>query len=381
MTNVVKLESRRAEASLESEVSPPSRPELVALEPEIAEIKRPETEEQPKATPPPASPWRPFFRVMRIALRGVLLTIYLTLRTIIRYLFRHPLHAAVTSVLVLLLALMITTGSEIHNQMILGKISDQTIDRIIEGSRFQRTFDAAEVDRSAGRDLLRVGAPDWMQKESVRAILFSARKAGLPIEDQAVLLAIADIESGFNPMARAPTTTACGLFQFVKRTGEMFSLATAECMDPWQNARAGVAHYLFNLERRVAPQTTSLAGAERVFRLFELSYYLHHDGPESSNPSNDVKATILNGTQFLFKAYHALELESESQHHAPSFAEQFESNLLAFLDDIQEFFSGLLASRAEAAEAEISLAPTPYTASVTSRATKDTSVAQVGQAR
>ena len=34
-------------------------------------------------------------------------------------------------------------------------------------------------------------------------------------------------------------------------------------------------------------------GAELVLRLFELSYYLHHDGPHSSNPSNELKAKVL----------------------------------------------------------------------------------------
>jgi hypothetical protein len=253
------------------------------------------------------------------------------------YALRHPLHVLLNLSMIGVLALVVVTGSEIHSQMILGKISDQTVDAVIEGSRFTREFDSEEVNRGSTREFLRVGAPVWAQRESVRAILFNARKAGLGIEDQAVLLAIADIESGFNPMARAATTTACGLFQFVKRTGETFGLSQSDCMNPWLNAEAGIAHYIYNFDRRVAPELRSTEGTERLFRMFELSYYLHHDGPESRNPNNDVKATILGGTHFLFRAYRALKSESESQQRAPTFTEKFASNFWKTLDSVKSF--------------------------------------------
>jgi len=185
---------------------------------------------------------------------------------------------------------------------------------------------------------LRVGAPEWTQKESVRAVLFHARKAGLPLVDQAVLLAVVEVESGFNPMARAPTTTACGLFQFVRATGNNFGLSRSECMNPWLNARAGVQHYLYNYQRRVGTHVEGLPGAERVFRTFELSYYLHHDGPDSRRPSNDVKATVLSGTQFLFKAYDALQKEAQSKQQAPTFAERFAENVWEVLNAIGSAF-------------------------------------------
>lgn len=277
-------------------------------------------------------PWITLGRIGLLTIKSCLMALFLALRTSIRYLIRHPFHAILISVLLALLGLVIITGSEIHNQMIMGKISDQTIDRIIEGSRFSRPFDAEAINKSGPQELLRVGAPVWIQREGVRAILYHARKSGLAIEDQAVLLAIADIESGFNPIARAPTTTACGLFQFVKKTGEIFGLPHTDCMDPMANAHAQISHYQYNFERRVRPFVEQLAGPERVFRTFELSYYLHHDGPDSRNPSNDLKATVLNGTQVLFKAYHALLEESESQTRAPTFTEQFYANLLKFLD-------------------------------------------------
>lgn len=257
-----------------------------------------------------------------------------TLRTIFGYLRYHPIHAVLNLIFLLGLALVVVTGSDMHKQLILNRISDQTIDKILQGSQFTRDFDSIAANRDGSRELFRVGAPTWVQKESIRAILYHARKAGLSIEDQVVLLATADIESGFNPLARAPTTSACGLFQFIQRTGEMFSLSQEECMDPWLNARSGVEHYMQNFEQRVRPNVDKLEGIERAFKSFELSYFLHHDGPNSSNPSNDVKALVLGGSQFLFAAYHVLQNEAESEKQAPTFAQIFSENSIKLLDEI-----------------------------------------------
>lgn len=302
-------------------------------------LPAPQKAETADKTPTAREPrlYRTLLRAMFVTVKALALSVWYTARTLVRYLRYHPIHACLNALFVCVIALVVFTGSELHKQMILAKISEQTVEQIITGSRFTRNYNAEEIASNGVREFLRVGAPQWAQREGVRAILFQARKAGLPLEDQAVLLAIADIESGFNPMAKASTTTACGLFQFVKRTGESFDLSQSECMDPWLNAQAQIDHYSKNYERRVRQHVAELQGAERVFRTFELSYYLHHDGPESSNPSNDVKATILSGTQFLFKAYHALLDESESERRAPTFAESFTSNFLRALDRIAGF--------------------------------------------
>lgn len=316
-------------------------PEQIAPEPQPA----PEaTTAEPAPEPTPSVPPAPGFVFGLIKVAYLLVSIavhavFIALRTVWKYLSHHPVHAVLNVAFLLILALLVMTGSEFHKQAILAKISDQTVEDIIRGSRFTRNYDSEEVARDGVREFLGVGAPEWAQREAVRAVLFHARKAGLSIEDQAVLLATVDVESGFNPMARAPTTTACGLFQFIKRTGEAFSLSTADCMNPWLNAKAGVEHYMYNYDRRVRNSVEELTGSERVFRTFELSYYLHHDGPDSSNPANDVKATILSGTQFLFRAYHALLQEAESEQRAPSFAETFTTNFLHVLDTVASFFS------------------------------------------
>lgn len=346
--NVLKLPHyrRTSEDSSVAPTVPSEAPRLEPMQPELPQDEGAAPEgaaEEPVAEPivsveERGARLRQFAHMTLVTLKGTGYALWLLVRTCIRYLVRHPLHATFNAAMLGVLALTVVTGSEIHHQMILGKISDQTVDRIIKGSRFTRNFDFNGAAREGGREFLRVGAPVWAQREGVRAILYAARKAGLDIEHQAVLLAIADIESGFNPMARAATTSACGLFQFVKRTGEMFNLAQSDCMDPIQNARAGVDHYLYNYERRVAAQVQNLTGNERLFRTFELSYYLHHDGPDSSNPANDVKATILDGSHVLFRAYSALLEEEVSQEHAPTFAERFEANMWKTFDKIASLF-------------------------------------------
>ncbi len=271
-------------------------------------------------------------------LKALFMASIYSVRSSVRYLVHHPLHIIFDLALIAMLALGIYTGIEINNQLILDRISDKAVNEIISDSRFSHEFNSDDIDRTGVRVLIGVGAPNWIQRESVRAILYHARKAGLSAEDQAVLLAIADIESGFNPLARAPTTSACGLFQFVRRTGELFRLPVEKCMDPWENARAGVEHYINNYERKVQSTVADLSGAERVLRTFELSYYLHHDGVASTSPSNEVKAIVLSGTQFLFRAYHVLREEAQMPDRAPAFAEKFNRNCSKLADAAIDFW-------------------------------------------
>lgn len=241
----------------------------------------------------------------------------------LRYLWRHPSHAVCTAALITILGLVVAASSQMHDRLILTEISNGAVDQIIEASRFTRSYSAPQVGQSGVYEFLKVGAPTWAQRESVRAVLYNARRAGLPTMDQAVLLATVEIESGFNPMARAPTSSACGLFQFVKATGRNFGLDPENCMNPWANSLAGVQHYLYNYERRVAPHLAELNGAERLFRAFELSYYMHHDGPGYSKPAPELKATVLGGVAFLFRVHEVLEKEQRLKSKAPTFAATF----------------------------------------------------------
>lgn len=266
-------------------------------------------------------------KVIYLSIRFFALAVVKVVLITCRYLRRHPIHALLNLCFAISLAVVVLTGAELHRELVAGQISNVTVDNIIQASVYTRNYNGSEARRGS-RELVGVGAPEWVQRESIRAILYHARRENFSLEDQAVLLAIAEIESGFNPMAQAPTTSACGLFQFVERTGEMFGLSPSGCMDPWLNARAEVVHYRTNFENRVKPLVDKLSGSERVFRSFELGYYLHHDGPSSSNPSSELKGIVLDGTQFLFKVYHILDEEQISEQSAPSIAGRFKQNFL-----------------------------------------------------
>ena len=77
------------------------------------------------------------------------------------------------------------------------------------------------------------------QDLSVRAIADALAKARLPIDLSAMILAIARVESGFNPFSEHPVSTACGLFQFVEGTWEAYQPTRDTCFDPYVNAWAG----------------------------------------------------------------------------------------------------------------------------------------------
>jgi Transglycosylase SLT domain len=249
-------------------------------------------------------------------------------KALLRYLICYPLHAIFIATLFVALSISITAGFRIHRLASTTSVTDLTISQLIEASSFGRNFSAEELKKNGVKAFVGAGAPEWVQRESIQVILSEARKEGFSIEDQAVLLAIANIESGFNPFAQAQITTACGLFQFVQRTGEIFALSQDECMDPLKNTLAQIEHYQSNFDKRVKDKIKDLAGTERLLRNFELSYYLHHDGPNSDNPSNELKALVLSGSHFLLKSYDILKKEEELSEKKPSYAKMLKDHFL-----------------------------------------------------
>ena len=99
----------------------------------------------------------------------------------------------------------------------------------------------------------------------------------LSAEDQAILLGIARLESGFNPDAAALETTASGVFQLVKNTAKSLGLSQDKVFDAKENILAGVE--LFEENRALVNRRfPKLSGNERAVML----YAFHHDGPSLS---------------------------------------------------------------------------------------------------
>ena len=266
------------------------------------------------------------------------------------YLVNHPSHAAIGIVVAAALTVLFQTGQNLHEQVASRQISETSIDQIVSRSRFGKSYSPGKVAKSGAQAFLNVGAPTWIQKEGARAVLAMAKKHELELHHQAALLATVDIESGFNPLAKAPTTTACGLFQFVRRTGEAYGMNQDNCMNPWVNADAGIRHYLDNYRNRVEDKVQDLDETERLFRTFELGYYLHHDGPNSSNPSKDLKAIVLNGTPFLLHVYEVLKREQDNQVEVPSYWDTLEAKATKLLDPVTQLASKVTSSQVAVAE-------------------------------
>ena len=97
----------------------------------------------------------------------------------------------------------------------------------------------------------------------------------LPLEDQAILLAIADLESGMNSAAKNPKSSAYGVFQIIDRTWRGLGFSTEQRNEPESQVRAGIKLYRENLRYLARRGLSGTSGDERLIEM----YTLHHDGP------------------------------------------------------------------------------------------------------
>jgi hypothetical protein len=127
-------------------------------------------------------------------------------------------------------------------------------------------------------------APDD-QDLAVRAVVDALSKARPPIDLSAMILAIARVESGFNPFSENPTSTACGIFQFVEGTWESYADTRDRCFDPYVNAWAGVRHLSKLDVARLGEARQLLRGVpdevQRTEYLYRLLYAYHYHGIRS----------------------------------------------------------------------------------------------------
>jgi len=112
-----------------------------------------------------------------------------------------------------------------------------------------------------------------LSKEEVQQLILN-EASHFPIEEQALLLAIAHQESNFNPCAKNPNSTASGIFQFVRSTAKSLGLSNSEVLQPSKNVRAAIQLFTEH-KRHVAQRFPNARGEDRL----ALLYALHHDGP------------------------------------------------------------------------------------------------------
>jgi Transglycosylase SLT domain len=121
---------------------------------------------------------------------------------------------------------------------------------------------------------------------ALRAVVDGLSIPRPPISVAAAILAIARIESGFNPGARNPNSTACGIFQFIKGTWERYGVSHAHCANPRVNALTGVLHLIDIYVRHVRPHIPSVAELpdpdQRAEWVYRRLYAYHYHGEQSA---------------------------------------------------------------------------------------------------
>lgn len=122
--------------------------------------------------------------------------------------------------------------------------------------------------RLAGNSRIWGDASQEVQRKVIDAIIAAAKKDGFNIRRMAMLLAMAKIESGFNPDAAAGTTSASGLGQFIKKTGAAYGLDASNRFEVGPSISALIAYFKEN---------ENIAKKNKDPDYFVYKY--HHDGP------------------------------------------------------------------------------------------------------
>lgn len=107
--------------------------------------------------------------------------------------------------------------------------------------------------------------------------------ASLAPEDQAVLLGIARLESGFNPDAKSSSSSASGVFQIISRTANNLGLSGGEVFDADKNIEAAVVLYRQILKELEADYPDA-RGDQRAI----IIYGLYHDGPSNTGDGQGI---------------------------------------------------------------------------------------------
>jgi hypothetical protein len=141
-------------------------------------------------------------------------------------------------------------------------------------------------------------APAANQESSMRAVIAALMGTRPPLSLAASILAIARVESGWNPNSENPSSTACGIFQFIKATWQNYGATRESCFNPDLNAWAGVKHLTMLYESHVEDQirplqlvTTELERVEWTYRML-YAYHYHGEGSTLAPSGGDLEAQV-----------------------------------------------------------------------------------------
>lgn len=157
--------------------------------------------------------------------------------------------------------------ADIYQDMVQPRGAAYSSDRIKPWSHYREPIDQSD-GRLHGNSRRWGDATPEVQSRVIDTIIESAREKGLTPRETAHVLAIARVESGFNPDAAAGTTSASGLGQFIDKTGNHYHLNNRNRFDVGAQSDALVDHYIDN--RTLAHKRGQ--GEEYIYKY-------HHDGP------------------------------------------------------------------------------------------------------
>ncbi|HEX7815551.1 XVIPCD domain-containing protein [Dyella sp.] len=158
-------------------------------------------------------------------------------------------------------------SNDIYDSMIQHRGAAYRDDQVASYSHYHQPIDHTP-GRLAGQSHVWGDASAQVQSRVIDTLIAASERAGLNTRQTAEVLAIARVESGFNPDAAAGPTSAYGLGQFVDRTAAAYGLDGANRTNVEHQAQALVALYQDNA-----------ALAQARGQGDEYIYKYHHDGP------------------------------------------------------------------------------------------------------
>ncbi|MCC8670037.1 peptidoglycan DD-metalloendopeptidase family protein [Xanthomonas arboricola] len=184
------------------------------------------------------------------------------------------------------------TDTTIYTEMLQPRGAAYSSDRIKAWSHYREPIDSGD-GRLHGESRRWGDASPQTQSRVIDSLIDASRDAGLSSRETAYVLAIARVESGFNPDAAAGTTSASGLGQFIDRTGAHYGVNASNRFDVQTQSQALVQHFIDNRDL-----ARSRGEGE------DYIYKYHHDGPSKDYGGlalsrREIAPHLDNYTQFV----------------------------------------------------------------------------------
>ncbi len=137
--------------------------------------------------------------------------------------------------------------------------------------------------RPAGNSRVWGDASYETQQAVIDTLILSGKQSGLSNHEIAYVLAMTEVESGFNPDAAAGITSATGIGQFINSTGAAYGLDDSNRWNLNSQADALIQHFMEN------QKLTIKQGLDESY-----IYAFHHDGPSAELNGKGVRISETN---------------------------------------------------------------------------------------